>query len=72
MMPATTARMLKPVGAGRYLVKEIDAPPTKRYFEALDTLIALEEHHMDGWEVCGVAPADHARAIWVYYRKTNP
>jgi hypothetical protein len=65
----TTARVLRPANHnGQYLVKEIDSPVWGAP-DAEWVLRALEEHHEDGWEVCGVTPAGGGRAIWVFYRR---
>ncbi len=65
----TTARTLRSQDAStRYFMKEVDAPlgnvanVTPQWM-----LKVLEEHHEEGWEVCGVTTT--RGSVLIYYRR---
>lgn len=69
-----SVREVRPVDrSARYKLKEIDVPVLERGMISPGWVLKmLEEHHEEGWEVCGVSSTAGNLGIWVFYRRIGP
>lgn len=68
----TQSRELKSLSStDRYKLKEIDAPLSilQGGFPPEWVLKTMEEHHEEGYRVCGVSMAAGGQAIWIFYEQ---